>query len=101
MRSDLTVYFLKNYGSVIFSEAERHEAPQGDGKRSMATTDERKAKKNLTGLRPTQPGDLERDRWLSTVITVHGNKASLGSLQKGMTVNVAHQGLTATRLDVP
>jgi hypothetical protein len=37
----------------------------------------------------------------STVITVHGNKASLGSLQKGMTVNVAHQGLTATRLDVP
>ncbi|HYY26897.1 MAG TPA: hypothetical protein VE860_03085 [Chthoniobacterales bacterium] len=37
----------------------------------------------------------------STVITVHGTKASLGSLQKGMTVNVAHQGLTATRLDVP
>jgi hypothetical protein len=35
------------------------------------------------------------------VITVHGNKASLGSLQKGMTVNVGHQGLTATRLDVP
>jgi hypothetical protein len=37
----------------------------------------------------------------ATVITVHGNKASLGSLQKGMTVNVGHQGLTATRLDVP
>jgi hypothetical protein len=37
----------------------------------------------------------------ATVITVHGGKASLGSLQKGMTVNVAHQGLTATRLDVP
>jgi hypothetical protein len=37
----------------------------------------------------------------TTVITVHGKKASLGSLQTGMTVNVAHHGLMADRLDVP
>jgi len=37
----------------------------------------------------------------TTVITVHGKKASLGSLQKGMTVNVAHHGLMADRLDAP
>jgi hypothetical protein len=37
----------------------------------------------------------------TTVITVHGKKASLGSLQKGMTVNVGHHGLMADRLDVP
>ena len=37
----------------------------------------------------------------TTVITVHGKKASLGSLQTGMTVNVAHHGLMAYRLDVP
>jgi hypothetical protein len=37
----------------------------------------------------------------TTVITVHGKKASLGSLQRGMTVNVAHHGLMADRLDVP
>ena len=37
----------------------------------------------------------------TTVITVHGKKASLGSLQTGMTVNVAHHGLIADRLDVP
>jgi hypothetical protein len=37
----------------------------------------------------------------TTVITVSGKKASLGSLQKGMTVNVGHHGLMADRLDVP
>jgi hypothetical protein len=37
----------------------------------------------------------------TTVITVHGKKTSLGSLQTGMTVNVAHHGLIADRLDVP
>ena len=37
----------------------------------------------------------------TTVITVHGKKASLGSLQTGMKVKVAHHGLMADRLDVP
>jgi len=37
----------------------------------------------------------------TTVITVHGKKASLGNLQTGMTVKVAHHGLMADRLDVP
>jgi hypothetical protein len=36
----------------------------------------------------------------STVYTVNGSKGSLGSLQKGMHVNVQHTGLTATRIDV-
>jgi hypothetical protein len=36
----------------------------------------------------------------STVYTVNGSKASLGSLQKGMHVNVQHNGLMATRIDV-
>jgi hypothetical protein len=35
----------------------------------------------------------------STVYTVNGSKSSLGSLQKGMHVNVQHNGLTATRID--
>jgi hypothetical protein len=35
----------------------------------------------------------------STVYTVNGSKGSLGSLQKGMHVNVQHNGLTATRID--
>ena len=35
----------------------------------------------------------------STVYTVNGSKDFLGSLQKGMHVNVQHNGLTATRID--